>query len=66
MKDFTIQITNRWGELVFQSKNPAFSWNGKMNNIGRDVQEGVYNCLVRYTTFRNEVKLIKQYVTVLR
>jgi gliding motility-associated-like protein len=66
MKDFTITLTNRWGEVVFQSKNPAFSWNGKVNNVGRDVQEGVYNCVVNYTTFRNEAKIIKQFVTVLR
>jgi gliding motility-associated-like protein len=66
MKDFTILISNRWGEIVFQSKNPAFTWNGKMNNVGRDLQEGVYNCIVRYTTFRNEGKVIQQQVTVLR
>lgn len=66
MKDFKIVVTNRWGEIVFQSKDPAFVWNGKMNNTGRDLQEGVYNCIVNYTTFRNEPKIIKQQITILR
>ncbi len=66
MKSFSIVITNRWGEVIFQSTNPAFSWNGKTQNTGRDVQEGVYNCLVNYTTNTNETKKIQQYVTVLR
>ena len=66
MRGFAIIITNRWGEIVFQSKDPAFTWNGKMNNTGRDLQEGVYNCVVHYTTFRDEPKIIKQQVTILR
>jgi gliding motility-associated-like protein len=66
MKNFNITISNRWGEVIFQSTNPAFSWNGKTHNTGRDVQEGVYNCIVNYTTFTNETKKIRQQVTVLR
>jgi gliding motility-associated-like protein len=66
IKDFSISILNRWGEVIFQSSNPAFSWNGKTNNTGRDVQEGVYTCIVNYKTYRNEAKRFKQLITVLR
>jgi hypothetical protein len=35
-------IFDRWGELLFVTTNPADSWNGKLNNVGEILQEGVY------------------------
>lgn len=39
--DFHFVILNRWGELVFESYNPASGWNGAYGNQGL-VQDGVY------------------------
>ncbi|NNE30612.1 MAG: T9SS type B sorting domain-containing protein [Saprospiraceae bacterium] len=39
---FRMAIYNRWGELVFETKNPEEGWNGKKLNVGRDSPEGVY------------------------
>tara|TARA_B110000091_G_scaffold190457_1_gene213605 strand:- start:1008 stop:4244 length:3237 start_codon:yes stop_codon:yes gene_type:complete len=40
--DFKFMIFDRWGELLFVTTNPADSWNGKLNNVGEILQEGVY------------------------
>ncbi|MDX1905805.1 MAG: PKD domain-containing protein [Bacteroidia bacterium] len=35
-----VRIYNRWGEKIFESDNPDFTWDGTYQ--GRPVQEGVY------------------------
>jgi gliding motility-associated-like protein len=39
---FTIKIFNRWGNLVFESNNPDFEWDGRHHNTKQAVPEGVY------------------------
>jgi gliding motility-associated-like protein len=36
------RVFNRWGELVFYSPNLEFCWNGKVENTGTTLPEGVY------------------------
>jgi gliding motility-associated-like protein len=33
IKSFDIQIFNRWGQLVYKSKDPGRGWNGTFNGI---------------------------------
>lgn len=40
VKDFKMQIFNRWGEVLFESNNPNDRWDGTYQ--GDKVQEGVY------------------------
>jgi len=40
VKDFNLQIFNRWGQLVFESENPNDRWDGSFN--GEKVPQGVY------------------------
>lgn len=35
-------ITNRWGNIVFQSDNIEEGWNGRVNNSGNQCTEGTY------------------------
>lgn len=39
---FHIDILNRWGNLVFESNDYGFEWNGKDKNIDVNVADGVY------------------------
>jgi gliding motility-associated-like protein len=41
ISSYTLEVFNRWGELIFQSINPSEGWNG--NN-----QNGVYVWFVKY------------------
>lgn len=38
----TLKIFNRWGERIYYSDDLTQCWNGKVENIGVDLPEGVY------------------------
>lgn len=40
---FTLQIFDRWGQVVFQTENEDEMWNGLFQNNGAEVPIGVYN-----------------------
>ena len=40
VKDFKMEVFNRWGQLIFQSSNPNLRWDGTFQ--GTQVAEGVY------------------------
>lgn len=40
LESFHITILNRWGEVVFESNDPQFQWDGTYKS--RDLSEGVY------------------------
>jgi gliding motility-associated-like protein len=62
---FEIQIYNRWGELVYVSNDPNFSWDGRNRN-GRPVLEGVYTYVVDGTTFKGDQIRRGGTITVIR
>ena len=37
-----IVILNRWGNIVFESSDANFLWNGKVNNLGVECSDGTY------------------------
>lgn len=48
-EDFEVFIFNRWGEMIFQSSDRDFRWNGGYkNNIAQLSPAGTYSYLVRY------------------
>jgi gliding motility-associated-like protein len=53
---FEIHIFNRWGELVYQSVDRLFRWNGGYNNVAsRPLPPGTYSYVVRYrSSYRPE------------
>ena len=46
--DYKMVIYNRWGELIFVTKNPDRGWDGSYGTDGRDVQDGTYVYKVIY------------------
>jgi gliding motility-associated-like protein len=52
--NFEVAIFNRWGELVFESKDRNFKWNGGYNNNGgQPLPGGTYSYIIRYqSSFR--------------
>jgi gliding motility-associated-like protein len=47
---FQIYIYNRWGELVYQSNDRAFRWNGNLNNVGAPLAGGTYAYVIKYVS----------------
>ncbi|MDN4166958.1 gliding motility-associated C-terminal domain-containing protein [Cytophagales bacterium LB-30] len=57
--DFSIFIYNRWGELVFQSEDIAFEWNGTTAN-GAQAPSGTYAYVIRFASETNTSKTFEQ------
>jgi gliding motility-associated-like protein len=46
---FNVKIYNRWGELVFESDDPKFEWDGTIKQSTK-VPDGVYTYVIVYST----------------
>ena len=55
LEKFDIIIYNRWGEVVFESKDPNFRWNGKVKNTGAECPEGTYFYLINYQIIEKQL-----------
>jgi gliding motility-associated-like protein len=65
--DFSMQIFNRWGELIFESNNIAFGWNGNYGPNNTAAPSGVYTYQVRYLfDGMQESKTIQGHFSLLR
>ncbi len=66
IKDFSMRIYSRWGDLVFETDSPREGWNGRKFNSGGDLPAGVYVCIVEYSGARGERKVLKEFATLIR
>jgi gliding motility-associated-like protein len=64
LTDYELTIFNRWGKLIFYSKDPDLGWDGRDNNISSPVEEYVW--IIRYKNNSGEEKLDKGSVALLR
>jgi gliding motility-associated-like protein len=68
--DFQVFIFNRWGEMVYQSNDKNFRWNGGYNNnVNQPLPPGTYSYVVKYkSSYRPEdgVKETRGGVVLLR
>jgi len=49
-----VTIFNRWGNIVFETKDPDINWDGKEMKSGKQVSDGVYY----YMCTVNEIRLV--------
>jgi large repetitive protein len=54
--NFEVAVFNRWGEIVYESKDKNFKWNGGYGgNSGQPLPGGTYSYVIRYqSSFRPE------------
>jgi gliding motility-associated-like protein len=64
LKNFTFQIFNRWGELVFETSNQDIGWDGTQN--GQPLNTGVFVYKLEGTTYDNKQYIQKGHITLLR
>lgn len=57
-ENFSIQIFNPAGKMVYASQNPEEGWNGKLFNMGNECLNGVYATKISYT-LNGEIPLTK-------
>lgn len=65
-KTFSFGITNSRGEAVFTSTDPTVQWNGKVNNVGADVEAGVYYWIIKTVDHYGNSQTRKGTVNVMR
>ncbi len=60
--EFQVVIFNRWGEVVFESKDRNFKWNGGYNNNASDpLPGGTYAYIIKFTSsFRPDLGVQEQ------
>ena len=46
--NFEMQIYNRWGEVIYETRNVLFGWDGSVGAEGLDAPEGVYTYRIVY------------------
>lgn len=66
MENFELSIWNRWGEKIFVTNDPNDAWDGRVNNQGNFVQNGVYVVKVRYKGSRGDEFQLSGFATVIK
>lgn len=63
--DFNLKIFNRWGEVVWESRDPSVSWDGTYG--GKLVQDGTYTWFMECADSENDKKYTFQgHINVIR
>lgn len=65
-KTYSFGITNSRGDVVFTSTDPLVQWNGKVNNVGTDVESGVYYWIIKTVDRYGNSQTRKGTVNVMR
>lgn len=66
LKDYSLVVYNRWGEILFQTNSPTEGWNGSKNNAGDQLPEGVYLYSVTYKNYLGRTISLRNYVHLTR
>ena len=65
ISDYKLEIYNRWGELVFRTKDPNVGWDGKYKGDICDAGVNIY--LMEYrSAITNSTKSLKGNITLIR
>ena len=64
IRHLSVQIFNRWGELIFESNDPRFIWDGTYNGVV--VPDGTYTYKIDFTTNSGREKQLIGHVNSLR
>jgi gliding motility-associated-like protein len=62
---FNIKIYNRWGQLIYESTDPFFKWNGQ-NKQGKTVPDGTYYFIAESTLHGVDNKPMTGFITLTR
>jgi gliding motility-associated-like protein len=62
----TIEIFNRWGELVWETENPADCWDGTHYNNGKELPAGVYFVIANLERLKGDKLTYSGSVTLIR
>lgn len=64
--DLTINIFDRWGNVIYSSDRLDFRWNGKDANTGKPLPEGAYTYVIKAVSFRGQTFQKTGTITLIR
>lgn len=65
--DYSLQVFNRWGELIFESHNPEIGWTGTYGVNGVNCQGGTYTWKIEVkTVMSDERKMFVGHINLIR
>lgn len=65
LQQLHVQVYNRWGQVVFETRDPGFSWGGEVRSGGM-AEEGVYLVVVRATDIQGQALETSGTLTILK
>jgi gliding motility-associated-like protein len=66
IKRYSLQVFNRWGELIFSTDDPNMGWNGSFGDPTNMVQDGTYVWKIQFSWFDFKVYTATGHVNLLR
>ena len=63
-RNYSLTIVDRWGKVVYRTRNPLAYWNGRIN--GAEAQSGIYFYAITATDCRGNPVSYKGHVSVLK
>jgi gliding motility-associated-like protein len=54
ISDFSMEIFDRWGQLIYESKDVTKGWDGTNSN-GKEAMDGIYNYRIQCKNPKSEV-----------
>ena len=64
---FNLEIYNRWGEIIWETNNASFGWDGTYGKDGLKVPSGIYNWTIRYgSKINDDTKQVNGFVNLMR
>jgi gliding motility-associated-like protein len=64
---FNLEIYNRWGEIIWETNNASFGWDGTFGKDGLKVPSGIYNWTIRYgSKINDDTKQVYGFVNLMR
>ncbi len=66
IKEYSYQVYNRWGQIIYTSTPTQKIWNGAVNNTGETVQMDVYFYVLEVKDLENRMHYFNGTVNVMR
>ena len=66
IQEFSMSVYGRWGNLIFQTRDPFEGWNGRIAGTNADAPTGIYVCLVKYKDVRGTPFVRSGSITLVR
>ncbi len=65
VKTFSMEIFNRWGQIIYTSKDIESGWDGKTSFDGKYILPGIYMYQMNIENLQGELQTIKGHVQVI-